>query len=269
MAICWFCESNKAGSREHMFPRWLNNVIPGQLGPHIDVSETQRRENNVQERQWLRTGPANETVRSVCRDCNEGWMAQLEIRAKLVLSPLIRGERAMLKVEELLLVATWAAKTASVIESRNPPVQYVSTPEARAILMNEGRPPSSIQVDAFTFGGEPLSGYWRRAVAINQHLTKAASDTANYAVTVMTFGHLGLRVVEDWANLHAPLSGIKAPAIPGVISIYPSLCALSWPSGPILGEDDLDAVRTAAMQNESFKIDSQVNQYGTKKLWLP
>lgn len=257
MATCWFCDSNKAGSREHMFPRWLNDVILGQLGSHIDVCETQRSETNVQERQWLRTGPAKETVGTVCKGCNEGWMAQLESRAKRVLSRLIRGERVVVKVEELLLVATWAAKTASVIESRNPPVQFVSTSETRAILMNEGRPSSTIQVDAFTFGGEPLSGYWRHVAAINKYLADASSGTANFAVTVMIFGHLGLRVVEDHANLHAPFSGIKASAFPGVVSIYPSLSDLSWPSVPILGEEDLDAVRMVAMQNESLKMDSR------------
>ena len=252
MTTCWFCRSDKAGSREHMFPRWLNEVIPGQVGPLLDVRENQETETGVFRRKWLRTGPARETVRSVCKDCNTGWMSRLEERAKLLLSPLIRGGSASLKGAELVLVAAWATKTATVIESRNPPEQCVSTPETRAIVMNEERPPASVQVDAFTFEGEPLSGYWRHAAAVSRRSARDPADISNYAVTVMTFGHLGLRVVDDRADWRDLLSGIKAPGIPGVVSIYPSLSALSWPLVPVLKDADLEAVQMAPMPSKQF-----------------
>ena len=128
-----------------MFPRWLNEVIPGQMERLLDVQEKQEIETGIRQREWLRTGPAKETVRSVCKDCNTGWMSRLEDCARAVLSPLIRGESAALKGAELVLVAAWATKTATVIESRNPSEQYVSTPETRAIVMDEQRPSASIQ----------------------------------------------------------------------------------------------------------------------------
>jgi hypothetical protein len=237
-----------------MFPRWLNEVIPGQLERLLDVQEKQETETGIRRREWQRTGPAKETVRSVCEGCNKGWMSRLEDCAKPVLSPLIRGESAALKGVELVLVAAWATKTATVIESRNPPEQCVSTPETRATVMNEQRPPASIQVYAFTFEGEPLSGYWRHAAAVVQRSAWHPADVANYAVTVMTFGHLGLRVVDDRAGLHAPLSGIKAPKIPGVVTIYPSLSALNWPLVPVLKETDLKAVRMASMSIISYWV---------------
>lgn len=231
-----------------MFPKWLNEVIPGQVGRLLDVQE---KHTGIRPREWLRPGPAKETVGTVCEDCNTGWMSRLEDCARAVLSPLIRGETAELRNAELVLVATWATKTAIVIESRNPSEQYVSTPEMRAIVMDEQRPPASIQVDAFTFEGEPLSGYWHDAAAVRD-----PAGVANYAVTVMTFGHLGLRVVDDQANLHAPLSGMKAPAIRGVVTIYPSLSALNWPLVPVLKETDLKAVRMASMPSNSFWVGS-------------
>ena len=86
--------------------------------------------------------------------------------------------------------------------------------------MNNG-PLHRSRVDAFTFEGEPLSGYWRHAAVVVKRSACDPTGVANYAVTVMTFGHLGLRVVDDQADLHAPLSGMKAPAIPGVVTIYP------------------------------------------------
>jgi len=172
-------------------------------------------------------------------------MSRLEDGAKPVLSSLIRGEITALKGAELVLVAAWATKTAAVIESRNPSEQCVSTPETRAIVMNEERPPASVQVDTFTFEGEFLSGYWRHAAVVASRSPGDPAEPANYAVTVMWFGHLGLRVVDDRADWRDPLSGKKAPATPGVVSIYPSLSSLSWPLVPVLGEADLEAVRMA------------------------
>jgi hypothetical protein len=172
-------------------------------------------------------------------------MSRLEDRAKPALSPLIRGEGKALEGAELVLVAAWATKTATVIESRNPSKQCVSTPETRAIVMNEERPPASVQVDTFTFEGELLSGYWRHAAVVGPRSPGDPEEAANYAVTVMWFGHLGLRVVDDRAGLRVPLSGMKTPAIPGVVSIYPSLSSLSWPFVPVLKEADLEAVRMA------------------------
>jgi len=219
----------------------------------MDVHEHQKSEEDNIRREWVRSGPAKETVKSVCENCNLGWMSFLEKKSKPVLSALIRGARRTLKGGELILVATWATKTAPVIESRNPPVQYVSTPEMRKIVMNEQRPPASIQVDAFTFGGEHLSGYWRHSAEIVTGSASDLSNKANYAVTVMAFGYLGLRVIDDHAALHAPLSGVSAPKLPGVAIIYPSLSTLDWPISPVLKSNELKALRLASMSsNISF-----------------
>jgi hypothetical protein len=51
-----------------------------------------------------------------CKPCNEGWMAQLEDRAKPALVPLIRGRPTRLEPHRLELISFWALKTTFMLD---------------------------------------------------------------------------------------------------------------------------------------------------------
>ncbi|MCK0439056.1 hypothetical protein MUG78_06150 [Gordonia alkaliphila] len=67
------------------------------------------------------------TVRTVCTDCNNGWMSALEVLANPILRRLIAGA-ATVTADEADIVRLWAAKTAAVIQmaearaSDSPPI---------------------------------------------------------------------------------------------------------------------------------------------------
>jgi hypothetical protein len=101
MARCTFCQEDRTLTREHVWPQWLASVFEEEAPQPIV-----RRVGGAVS---IRNEPMfKQTVRAVCRDCNGGWMSQLEERVKPVLRPMIRGMTVQLGVDTQGLIATWA-----------------------------------------------------------------------------------------------------------------------------------------------------------------
>jgi hypothetical protein len=119
---CVFCDADGPLTLEHVFPDWLRPFLTIE-GEH---------ETGTQRRQIFRVGrevtdtsfpaaPATQTVRSVCAECNNGWMSQLEGRAKPYLETILRGHGRSYHREGRTLLATWLVKTALIAGSRFEP----------------------------------------------------------------------------------------------------------------------------------------------------
>jgi hypothetical protein len=103
---CLFC-GEPANSREHAFPQWLNTLAPLR-GRALNTRESGTRG-------WL-AGGFDHKVRQVCRRCNNGWMSQLEVVSKPLVTELATDERsAPLSVGEQIKLAAWLYKTAIML----------------------------------------------------------------------------------------------------------------------------------------------------------
>ena len=73
---CIFC-GGPAGSEEHVFPNWLNGVLPALPdGVKADWGYTSTKTDEpLDVRAWSKPQLASEVTKSVCHDCNTGWMA--------------------------------------------------------------------------------------------------------------------------------------------------------------------------------------------------
>lgn len=107
---CLFCE-NPANSKEHAFPDWISEIAPGEgnlkhgRGDAADSVHTE----------WTNSG-FDIKVRQVCRDCNHGWMSDMEAKTRDLLEPMLLGTRTRpLSVPEQKRVATWVYKTAIML----------------------------------------------------------------------------------------------------------------------------------------------------------
>jgi hypothetical protein len=58
--------------------------------------------------------PLAMNVRDICATCNNGWMSELEMDAKRVLTPAILGEPTIIAANDQAIVAAWGHKTALV-----------------------------------------------------------------------------------------------------------------------------------------------------------
>lgn len=105
MRTCVFC--GEAGvTREHLLPNWLNGVIRDELG----FTVSQRDDSHEVVRSWQKVR-LDDVGRFVCRECNTGWLSELESQSMVLITRLLQGRRTLLSGPRQHLVATWAYKT--------------------------------------------------------------------------------------------------------------------------------------------------------------
>jgi hypothetical protein len=142
---CLFCEA-AARSKEHLFPDWLNDVLPpARLGRTPEIGRHSADAGGVATGFWEVAEIASATARLVCHDCNTRWMAKLESHAKPVLEPMLAGHPVWLDRDQQLLVATWACKTAIVCEAALNAADPFGLEERQAVMVGN-RPPASVEV---------------------------------------------------------------------------------------------------------------------------
>src|SRR5207244_3883601 len=81
---CIFCDQ-RATSREHLLPLWLQGLLnPGEM-PHEfgDYASGSKQK-------WRPSRP-DFKARIVCKECNTGWMSDLETATQPFLTSMIRG----------------------------------------------------------------------------------------------------------------------------------------------------------------------------------
>lgn len=72
-----------------------------------------RKHDSTYETSWRQGAMLRRTVRSICVECNGGWMSRLEEDAKPVLTALLFGAGA-LDMTSMSVLARWAVKTSMV-----------------------------------------------------------------------------------------------------------------------------------------------------------
>ena len=102
---CLFCD-NPSGSREHLWPAWIHarkDFGPLRMrrgdGPEVILPNPQQ------------------TVKSVCGACNNGWMSKLEAENIPISGSMFQDLSIPLDEAQQLTVAVWAVKTTMMFES--------------------------------------------------------------------------------------------------------------------------------------------------------
>lgn len=106
--VCVFCGGSPV-TREHHPPQWVLAAYPKKnyIGGY---------ESRMKNSEWTDHGGLKKNlqivVKSVCANCNNGWMAKIEDLTKPILEPMIRGESVRLKWFDQVVLATWFVKSA-------------------------------------------------------------------------------------------------------------------------------------------------------------
>lgn len=109
---CIFCNGDDRLSKEHFWPDWLQAYVGKNPGyKYVQGTES----GNVTELEspdvvdkWERSGHVTtKKFRVVCAACNNGWMSELEKKAKTLLEPLFLGKHLALNQEEQKLMSVW------------------------------------------------------------------------------------------------------------------------------------------------------------------
>jgi hypothetical protein len=102
---CLFCD-NPSGSREHLWPAWIHK--------RKDFGALRMRRGDGPE--VILPNP-QQTVKTVCGKCNNGWMSALEAENIPIIGSMFQDLSIPLDETQQQTVAVWAVKTTMMFES--------------------------------------------------------------------------------------------------------------------------------------------------------
>jgi len=183
-------------------------------------------------------------VKVVCAGCNNGWMSDLENRAKAIVEPLIDETTTLIDSEGRLILAEWAVKTSMVFEALRSSGPYVFTEEERTLIrQSRGLPRFTTVWIAKCVGS---SGPYCSASDLGGTVVGSDVDASAY-VTTMAFGPLAIQVLRASVPGADSAKSITADIRPGpwndvAIRVWPTSRVAPWPPRVALaGDEGLEA----------------------------
>jgi hypothetical protein len=112
---CVFCGARAKLTHEHVFPRWIEQYIPGEGGfTNVRAMVTDR---EILEQDSWRSSRLDLRVRAVCGSCNNGWMSKLEGAVQSILKPILLGVSPTVSGADRKILARWVVKTGIVMNA--------------------------------------------------------------------------------------------------------------------------------------------------------
>lgn len=222
-----FCGFAGKLTGEHVFPKWLRK-IGLDLQPMSHVAGPLNR--NLTDLGV--SSPFNRTIRGVCEDCNNGWMSDLEARAKQILMGPIQDSAATFREDGHAVIGAWVQKTGLVgalFASRVPSASGRGVPatEYREFFGREDRcqplPATQVWVGRYEGHGRTASIWVTPMIVEVSNIGEPRSPQA-YLVTVQLGPLLlqGLRFV-------TPRLYFDVDPGNGFTPIWPSNKSVDWP----------------------------------------
>ena len=103
---CVFCGKGPV-TMEHLFPQWVTYLLKTSLHGFPSGNLIQIRTIGNQEYRWKTSTPLDFVAKTVCGECNNGWMSKIETDAIPYVTPMIEGEQITLDRPAQISVATW------------------------------------------------------------------------------------------------------------------------------------------------------------------
>lgn len=244
---CALCGETRRATREHVYPKWVREGIWATGATTITRAKgSVHRAHSVTGLTWI-------LRRSVCRDCNTGWMSRLENALQDYLLPAMRGQPIILTPETQRLAAAWAVEKALLFELKaaEDGGQVTFAPGSNLRWLYDHRdaptaPPGSqvwiAAVDARLGTADAQPGWHTASTSL------APMDRDFYAVTFQV-GYLVFQVAGQDLGEPAhdpgagqPLAILQRPdwLLPYVNAIWPARSeTITWPRSSRLTTDDL------------------------------
>lgn len=225
---CIFCGAVGKLTNEHIWGDWTRNYVPRTQNKHefrSIVAKTPTSETAEPVR--IRAGdPLNSQVKVVCKPCNNGWLSQIQEKAKPYLIPLVEGRGAFLGRQAQRQIATWATMATMTGEylSRDP--QNISVPQSeRSKFMQTSRPPRNWRIWIGKYEREKWAGQWLHnsfPIYSTSEIAEVSASSVrrpNHQTTSFVIGKLFVHVFSghfrsiimrwDWQNAPSALAALR------------------------------------------------------------
>jgi hypothetical protein len=181
-------------------------------------------------------------VRGPCRECNHHWMSDLENAAAPLLTPMIRGEKQGLDIEQEATVARWAAKTAMVWDQLVPEeARLWSRDEHRWIMENPTPPPdTAVRLGHYVGGAAEFIEHKRVALFWEAPPDSQTGVRPDAHRTLMVVGKLVLEVRGRSPHDAVTLPGHDVEDL--LMPIWPTSAVRSWPPRLAMSDRNLQSL---------------------------
>lgn len=127
---CVFCNASPV-TAEHVIPEWVSPLFSGYGTGSAQLRGADGSEHGFPAKFF------DHKVKVVCGTCNSGWMSALERQVTNTLGPMFRyGRETKLLPEMQHLLATWAIKTAYMLQYIHPRTRVVPDSEYASLYAN-------------------------------------------------------------------------------------------------------------------------------------
>lgn len=135
---CLFCGIETRLSAEHFYPKWYRDrVIEKKLRNKHFVSHSPSLLEYKPGRMHRNGDPHSQSIRCVCKACNNGWMERLQTAAKPILQGLIDNTLTDFTPSDIRVLSRWVAMTITVTEQDDPKTAVVPEVQRKSLMNGE------------------------------------------------------------------------------------------------------------------------------------
>jgi len=186
--ICIFC-GGRVNSEEHVRPQWLLTLMKKWLPSKSMKMHSARLNKSGTVEKWVVNNPEIVT-KCVCRDCNSGWMSELEVIARPVILPLIEGTAKRITLSQQIKIIAWITKCAMIFDEMSG-AHFFEHQECVQFRKDLITPVDHTEVWLGYYSGQHLGGYTHHGTGSNN-----APPTPNKSyVQTMAFGRMVLQLI--------------------------------------------------------------------------
>ncbi len=230
---CVFCGATGKMTSEHVFPLWTRNVVlPDVRGDSGYIFKGRSGAYEVVPGMPV----AALEVKRVCAKCNNGWLADLEQKAKPLLTRPIQGDPARFHLVDVTTIATWAYKTCILADLAS---SRLLAAMPYRWLCQRRPPPKDVVVTMGAYGSARYPQF-ALSTPVDYKVERGSAgpvDLSAYLITI-SIGHLVLQVFGHHIRNAVDLSPSDWKRDYSRV-IWPSQASASWPPARMLDDDEL------------------------------
>ena len=178
-------------------------------------------------------------VRTVCKECNHGWMNLLEQANIPLLGPLIDDNSRFIDTPQQTTIAAWAVKTAMVLDSATARASTSSmfyTQEERTALWASSAIPSRTTVTLARFLGSQDIGVSNTHIRVRGDKGVFPACITTFLLNCLVVQIVTLHPIAEYGNRTIVIGSAEGPWDHLIVSCWPaSGRTIYWP--PVLALD--------------------------------